>query len=336
MRNISKQAILCVLGVWLCGCGSSGPSFDELCNQAASSVCDKEISCGTEQASARAACLDRIKAEYCPNKASYCKAGLTYDSSRGQACSDALKNLTCSMVDDPSPPEACTPNALCTTASSSSGSDDLAACKSFASAFCSFLGRCGGTNGIEEMPFASVSDCTSAAQAQCGSKRGFCSGSSACSGPPGYCDNLPVRTFSASNARVCASGLSSVSCTAIGALSACGEVCQYVDEPGGTGGTSGGGGSGGSGGNSDTSACMNYLSASCRFLDRCNLLSTTPFHSTSECISFMQSMCTTDGVCLRSSSGNTFSASVANACASRFDSQSCSSNPPSECQQLCQ
>jgi hypothetical protein len=116
----SKTAILMIglCGVYLVGCGgsdgSSALSFEDMCDQGSSVMCEKASGCGSTQP--KADCIAQGKAQSCPGgQEQFCGVGLTVQSSKASACLDALGALTCSALD--TVPTACTPEVLCTSSS---------------------------------------------------------------------------------------------------------------------------------------------------------------------------------------------------------------------------
>jgi hypothetical protein len=121
MRSKSKLLMISLCGAYLVGCdgsssgGGSSISFEDLCNQGSSLMCEKASSCG--YTGSKADCIAQGKALNCsggPER--YCGAGLTYQSSKAPACLDALNALTCSTL-DASMPAACAPEVMCTSSS---------------------------------------------------------------------------------------------------------------------------------------------------------------------------------------------------------------------------
>ena len=113
MRRTAKFLILALWGTGLVGCGGSGGgdlSFQDLCDQGATLMCERASSCGSSVA--KADCIAQGKALNCPGGVEqYCGVGLTFQASKAPTCLDALKALTCTTLD--TEPAACTPDVLC-------------------------------------------------------------------------------------------------------------------------------------------------------------------------------------------------------------------------------
>ena len=116
----SKTAILMIglCGVYLVGCGGSGGSsalsFEDMCDQGASVMCEKASGCGSTQP--KVDCIAQGKTQNCAGgQEQFCGVGLTVQSSKASACLDALGALTCSALS--TVPTACTPEVLCTSSS---------------------------------------------------------------------------------------------------------------------------------------------------------------------------------------------------------------------------
>lgn len=101
------------------GAGGGGPSFEEMCDQGATKLCEQINACGTSYP--MSTCVAEMKAMNCANgPEQFCGAGTTYQPSKASACLDALNSAGCELVD--APPAACSPTLLC---SSSPGGDPI-------------------------------------------------------------------------------------------------------------------------------------------------------------------------------------------------------------------
>jgi hypothetical protein len=104
MRPILTIAMLGLLATGLGGCGSSGSSQTDYCNQAVSITCDKMLSClgATTMAtlgygSTAAECTTNLEAQQCSNPSTMTcpTAGQTFHADKAPACLDAMKALSC-------------------------------------------------------------------------------------------------------------------------------------------------------------------------------------------------------------------------------------------------
>jgi hypothetical protein len=122
----------------LLGCGGGGKSggdlsFDDMCDQGATAMCEQASKCGSPQP--KAECIAQGKALFCAGgEEQFCGVGMTVQPSKAAACLDALDALTCLTLSDR--PTACTAEVLC---ASSSGSPPQTpqgtACKALESRF---------------------------------------------------------------------------------------------------------------------------------------------------------------------------------------------------------
>jgi hypothetical protein len=218
MRFVTMLALIGSLGTGLVGCGG-GLSEKDACNQAMAAMCERRFACegatglATMGSYATAAdCTAGMQAMNC-NPAS-CDPGETYHSDQAKTCVDALKNQACSTLD--TAPASC--NSVCSSSGSGTagagggmagaggiggtggagagGLSEVDACKQGTAAICSWSFNCQGLNGLTDLGYSSVAECTTGMQANCNTSA---------------CD--PGQTYHPEQAPVCLAALKSMACS---------------------------------------------------------------------------------------------------------------------------
>jgi uncharacterized membrane protein YgcG len=228
-------------------------------------------------------------------------------------------------------------------AGSCSKSDGLAAkdaCKQGVVATCERILRCDGANGLADLGYASVDDCTVHMQAQ------TCAGTASDVCGPG-------ETYHADAAQSCLNAMKDLACTSNSQPAVCEAVCtgptsssgggRSGSSGGGTAGSSGSGATGSSGSGATTAlqdACKNLVSVVCEKAFACGPTSKLAVAlmaesgSQDECTSVLQDNCAQDTEC---PSGEIFQSANARQCAKAFEALPCANldDTPPVCEQVC-
>jgi hypothetical protein len=224
-----------------------------------------------------------------------------------------------------------------------SKSDGLAAkdaCKQGAVVTCERILRCDGANGLSDLGYASVDDCTVHMQAQ------TCTGTASDVCGPG-------ETYHADAAQSCLDAMKALACTSKSQPAVCEAVCTgpTSSSGGGSSGSSGAGGrSGSSVGTAGSSgsrttisyqdACRKMISVYCNKAFSCGSTSEvsatlmSEYASEAACVSDLLNGCLVDEGC---GAGEIFQGAQANQCITAFAALACANvdDMPAVCDQVC-